>query len=423
MKGFSGRTLFITGYSPNTPELSAGGIYKRQQLLIEAIKKISTDIEILLYTHHQGQEISEAAERLIEEQLGSRWRGSFKVTLCQREAPTTCNSLWHRYIKPATSFFCLPGYASFSGSSQVAAFNACLERQPDYIFVHRLTCMPPLLLVGKKLPPVFLDLDDIEHVALVRSVSQPPLWMGKRLEYLQLPALMLGEWRAIRLSRKTFVCSERDRNLLKRLFRVTNVESIPNAVPIPDAQSLASAHNLLFLGNYRYPPNKIGAEFFLDYIWSRIRAAVPDAQVTIAGLGSDCIRHYQQPPDGVLFPGFVDDLDVLYADARIVICPILSGGGTRVKIMEAAAYGKPIVSTTIGAEGIELKNETEILLRDSPERFAAGCIDLLCDYERSCRIGEGARLANQERYEFSNIVNQLAQNLKSSISFLNEVID
>ncbi len=416
----SGRVLYVTHTLPSTPRLSAAGIARRQQLFIEAIKKVSTDIEILLYTHHQGQEVSEIAKHLIEAQLGSRWGGSFKVTLCRREAPTKYDSFWHHYIKPATSFFCLPGYANFSGSSQVEAFNVCLGRQPDYIFVHRLTCMPPLLLTSKKLPPVFLDLDDVEHVALTRSISQPPLWISKRLEYLQLPALMFGEWRAIRLSEKTFVCSGHDQNLLQRLFKVTNIESIPNVVPIPDAQPLASAQKLLFLGNYRYPPNRIGAEFFLDRIWPRIRTAVPDAQVTIAGLGSDCIRHYQQPPDGVFFPGFVDDLDALYADAKVVICPILSGGGTRVKIMEAAAYGKPIVSTTIGAEGIELKNETEILLRDSPENFAAGCIDLLTDYERACRIGEYARLASQERYEFSQIVGWLAQLLQSSINRANK---
>jgi glycosyltransferase involved in cell wall biosynthesis len=409
------RALFVAFTVPENAERSSSGFHRRQRLLIDAIKLASSEIEVLLYVQPGPDATTEAKRCEIEKRLNAIWEGKFEVTLCVREEPLVGGAFWQRYIRPALSFFSQPGYGSFSRPTQVDALNACLERQPDFVFVHRLLCTPPVLLTRKKLPPVFLDMDDIEHVAFARSIPQPPVWASKRLEYLQVPALMYGERLAIRRCEGTFVCSEIDRKKLQQLSSTDKVIAVPNAVAMhTNGLALTSSLTLLLLGDYSYAPNRLGAEFFIDKVWPRVIATVPGASITIAGLRSELISQSVAPPEGIDFPGFVTDLDAAYAGARIVVCPILSGGGTRVKVMEAAAYGKPIVATTIGAEGIDLANNIEIVLRDSPEAFAEACITLLQDYHKAAETGMRAAQAIEARYERSRVVTELARVLSRS---------
>lgn len=410
----SQRALFVATSVPENEQRSASGFHRRQRLLIDAIKSVCTDIEVLLYVLPGPEATSETTRQSIQERLCRLWEGRFTVTLCERERYSEGSTYWRQFFEPALSFFKQPDYATQAGERQVAALNACLERKPDFIFVHRLLSVPPVLLTREDLPPVFMDMDDVEHVAFIRSVAQPPMWPSKRLEYLRVPALMYGERQAIRRCAATFVCSETDRLKLQQLYSTRRVVAIPNAIAAKQqSDTLTDARTLLLLGDYSYAPNHAGAEFFIDKVWPRVIAAVPDARITIAGLRSELLRHASAPPPGINFPGFVTDLDAAYAAARIVVCPILSGGGTRVKIMEAAAYGKPIVSTTIGAEGIQLENEHEILLRDSPERFAEGCIQLLRDHAAAAAMGKRAAQAIQARYERSHVVAKLADMLQN----------
>lgn len=384
------------------------------QLLMDGIRQASHEIEILLYVRHD-EDTSDSRARFIEASLAATWGGSYQVTLCQSE-PRIANrdSLWQYYVKPVTNFLFLEDYAQLTGNGQIAALERCLTRQPEYVFVLRLKCMPPILLTKKKLPPVFMDLDDIEHLTLLRSIRQPPRWPGKWLQYLWVLALMKGEKASMKLTEKTFVCSEVDQGKLNRRFRLHNIEAIPNAIAVQKHVALTNAPSLLLLGQYNYLPNQIGAEFFLDKVWPIIKTAVPLAYLTVAGPNSQKIAHAEQPPAGVHFPGYVDGLDALYADTRVVVCPILSGGGTRVKIMEAAAYGKPVVTTSIGAEGIDLHNDKSILLRDDAEAFALACIALLEDKDLASRIGDCARRVITEKYERCAVINRLADYLRST---------
>lgn len=412
------RALFVTFAVPENPGISANGFHRRQRLLIDAIKATNADIEVLFYVQPELDDRDESLRLEIESRLNDLWEGRFRVTLCTREAirPERI-SWWQRYLLPALSFFRQSAYFSFSGPDQVVAFEDCLSRKPDFIFVHRLMCMPPVFLSRLKLPPVFLDLDDIEHVAFARSIAQPPNWASKRLEYLQLPALMNAERQAIHRCANTFVCSEHDRDKLKKVFRTSKVVAVPNAIALrPQRDSLTDKKSLLLLGDYRYGPNRIGAEFFIEKIWPRIVDIVPEARITIAGVRSDLIRQASAPPQGIDFPGFLPDLDAAYAGARVVVCPILSGGGTRVKIMEAAAYGKPVVATTIGAEGIDLLNDSEIFLRDRPDEYADACIELLQNHAKALETGRRAARAIEIRYDRSAVVSSLAGVLNESIS-------
>lgn len=107
------------------------------------------------------------------------------------------------------------------------------------------------------------------------------------------------------------------------------------------------------LGRVQLRAQSAGAEYLVHEIWPLVRQRLPSAQLRIAGKHCELIRGEGKPPEGVqAFWGFVPDLEDLYAQTRVVACPILSGGGTRIKIIEGALQGRPVASTTLGAEGL-----------------------------------------------------------------------
>jgi glycosyltransferase involved in cell wall biosynthesis len=191
------------------------------------------------------------------------------------------------------------------------------------------------------------------------------------------------------------------------------VVTIPNAVvAMPAAHGIDPAsRSLLFLATYAYGPNIAAADFLIRDVWPLVRAVRPDARLIIAGNKPDRISSFASRPPDVEFTGFVDDLDQLYRRVRIVCCSILSGGGTRLKILEAAARGKAIVSTMVGAEGLELRDGVEIILRDGARAFAGACVELLGDPARCDGLGVAARSAVERCYDRKRIVTLIKEEI------------
>jgi glycosyltransferase involved in cell wall biosynthesis len=256
-----------------------------------------------------------------------------------------------------------------------------------------------------------MDLDDVEHKAFVRRISQPPKWLGKKLFYLQLPALKAGERRALKIARKAFICSDLDKQYLAEKWGLRNLAVIPNSIHIPDAQDLTDEPVLLFLGAYGYRPNALAAEELVSRIWPRVRQRCPTARLLIAGANPEFIPTFGTPEPGVEYTGFAEDLDSLYSSTRVVCCPIRAGGGTRIKIIEAAAYGKPIVSTRIGAEGLDFIDGDEIFLRDDAQAFADACVDLIMDKNLSNASGRAARAKAEKMYERRSVIGQIQREI------------
>ena len=164
---------------------------------------------------------------------------------------------------------------------------------------------------------------------------------------------------------------------------------------------------MLFLGAYSYDPNIAAAEYLIRDVWPRLVGLCPKARLLIAGPGQEAIPSSQNPPAGVEFLGFVSDLNALYRRTRVVCCPIQTGGGTRIKILEAASYGIPVVSTPVGAEGIELTTDTEIVLRSNATDLAKACAELLEDYVLAHRIGAAARERVRALYTRDAVVSRI----------------
>jgi hypothetical protein len=407
--------LFISTHFPYDSQRSATGTYKRMRVFLDALKE-RVSLRLLFYyppyLNVDARSIEDAKATMRHE-----W-GLTDVDLVvskQEREPDDSKNLWDRYVLRAVSMHRQLGFVCTSGPEQLRIFERCLEDRPDFIFAHRLMAMCPALRTRRSLPPIFLDLDDVEHKAFYRDISQPPLWGTKRLYYLQLPAMLWGERRAIKLARKTFVCSTADQHYLGDTWRLPHVKAIPNSIHIPEPQAISDEPVLMFLGGYGYLPNAIAAEYLVLRIWPLIRREYPKSRLVIAGGSPERIACYGQPQTGVEYSGFVEDLDALYRRARVVCCPIRTGGGTRIKVIEAAAYGKPIVSTHVGAEGLEFEDGREILLRDEPQAFAEACIELFRNGSLSSSLGQAARAKAINLYDRQHVIQLIQQELFDSL--------
>jgi glycosyltransferase involved in cell wall biosynthesis len=409
------KALFVTTHFPPDIRQGTSGTFKRMRTIIDALRE-KASVRLLFYYIRELDFDAEAADRA-REALKSAWQfDDVDIRLCRQDPdPSHRGLLWGGHLSRTLSIHHQRGYVRTSGNAQLRAFEECLEDQPDFVFAHRLYAMCPILLTRRELPPVFMDLDDVEHRLFLRDILQPPIWLTKRLRYLQWPALLLGERRAIQLSRKTFVCSDLDAQYLEHKWGLLNVRVIPNSIRIPEVQPLSGRPVLLFLGLYAYNPNAVAAEHLITRIWPFIRAACPEATLLIAGAGPECIPPFTQRHPGVEYTGFVDDLDGLYRRSRVVCCPIQSGGGTRIKIIEAAAYGKPVVSTQAGAEGLDFVDGREILLRDNPRAFAETCIELLRDDAFCTSIGQAARTKAVARYDRESMIRLIQAEIFGSL--------
>lgn len=393
------KLLFVSDTFPRDIHSSTHGVFKRMRMFIDAIKGVADSVDMLFFVDPAVPLPSSYVE-IMETAFVRHWGISIKLFLCHR---ATAGSTPRPYAKIMDTFR-TDISTHLDGEKQLRAFEACLERKPDVLFIHKLESMTPALRTKRTLPPVFFDLDDIEHKAFIRSIRQPPYWRSKFLYYLKVPSLLLLERRAIKLASKTFVCSEQDRIYLAHTWRLPNMAVVPNAVSMPALHAAAPTPTLMFIGGYFYPPNAAAADFLVTRIWPLVKREINNAKLIIAGASPERTKCFHGGTEGVEYTGFVENLDELYRETRVVCCPILTGGGTRVKILEAAAYGKPIVATHIGAEGIEFEDGREILLRDDAGSFALACIELLREPALCDALGKAARGKVERLYHRDNVI-------------------
>lgn len=160
----------------------------------------------------------------------------------------------------------------------------------------------------------------------------------------------------------------------------------------------AGAPLLFFHGVLHYHPNTEAVRFIVAELLPRLLPRHPDARVVCAGMNPP--RYFSHP--AVVFPGLVEDLGEHIAAADLCLCPIESGGGTRLKLLEYYAAGKAVVSTTKGAEGLRSRHDLEVWVADGPDAFAEGVLRLLARPEERARLGAGAQRFAR-RYDWAEI--------------------
>lgn len=186
--------------------------------------------------------------------------------------------------------------------------------------------------------------------------------------------------------------SERDAAQLSEDYAVPEVSWVPTGVDTeffrPGRSTAIRPHELVFTGAMDWMPNEDAIIFMLEEILPRIRQQIPDVTLTV--VGRDPTTKLQRLVEGdsaVQITGRVEDVRPYMDRAAVYVIPIRVGSGTRLKVYEAMAMEKPIVSTTIGAEGLDVQDGKDILLRDSPSDFAQAVVELLEEPERGSELG------------------------------------
>ena len=219
------------------------------------------------------------------------------------------------------------------------------------------------------------------------------------------------------------VCSDEDGVVLQRICdSQLKWRTVPNGVAterisFDTSPEKSRSPRVLFCGTLSYRPNIEGLNWFCSQVWPLIRAKNSAAELVVVGRGyqAENFPGLQQLP-GVKLVGEVADVLPYYRECGVAICPLLSGSGTRLKILEAMSAGNPVVSTAIGCEGLQLQDGCEILLRNEPQSFADGVVDLMGCEEQFYRQRLAARVTAESRYDWRVVGNDLSKILLQSLS-------
>jgi glycosyltransferase involved in cell wall biosynthesis len=156
-------------------------------------------------------------------------------------------------------------------------------------------------------------------------------------------------------------------------------------------------------------PNQDGIQFFLSSIWNKVRALRPGATFVIVGKVSQEHKAAFEACAGVTCAGYVEDVRPHLSAASCCVVPLRVGGGTRLKILDAWAMGRPVVSTTIGCEGLSASDAQNIIMRDSPDDFAAAVCELLTRPDLGERLGTNARDTAERYYSWERVCQPLTE--------------
>jgi len=175
------------------------------------------------------------------------------------------------------------------------------------------------------------------------------------------------------------------------------------------------ARTMLFLGSFRHTPNQVALDWFTREVLPLVLAKLPDVRLLVAGSDPPPRHAFHDPANAIDLLGFVDDIQPLFATCAVFVCPIRSGSGVRVKLLEAFASGIPVVSTTLGAEGLARKTGEFCALADDPRGFADSVIRVLEDSAFATEIAARARLEVETNWDMPVITTRLVERYRALI--------
>ena len=245
-----------------------------------------------------------------------------------------------------------------------------------------------------------VDVDDMDTIILEREFHDMEMSYRKLTAYWDLVCLK-HYYRKLRPVRACFVAGEKDKDHLIRNRVNTDVFVVPNTYEVNGRilNSTSNSPEILFCGTLSYPPNHDALFYFCNQIFPTIRETIPEVNLTVIGKNATQEINHLGDQAGITVAGYVPCVDPYYEKTSIVVVPLLNGAGTRIKILEAMAFQRPVVSTSIGAEGLEVTNGKDIFIADKPMEFAQKCIELLRNPDERRRVIWNAYQLMKEKYD------------------------
>ncbi len=363
------KLLYISMHSPFGPQC---GAQKRSLQIFRALQQIGdTSIAIACW-----RDMSEEEIWLLSSQCLSLMHWNLeKSPLCGIQ-DRLCREISAEYLN--TDGFSVPSDAK-------AAIGHAID-QHDLVWVHSIRLANAFR--RWQWPCSVVDIDDIPsflaktHLKTSNSVfgrakSMHQIWQWRRRERLIFDRFSVAA-----------VCSDDDKRYLGYDPRICVIPNGFDTSRLRGTMPMENRPRLGMIGSFTFRPNIDGVQWFLRQVWPNVLSRVPAAELRLIGQGGDDRRSFGGPQ--VTGLGFVDDPTEEIGSWSGMIVPIRIGGGTRVKIAEGFARGCPVIATSLGAYGYAVEHRREMLLADTPEAFAAACVEVLTDAPLRDRLTRAA---------------------------------
>jgi glycosyltransferase involved in cell wall biosynthesis len=231
-----------------------------------------------------------------------------------------------------------------------------------------------------------------------------------------------GQWRKMERFEKemcrrfdaVIAVSAEDRDQMRDEYGVNAVFEVPTGVDTeffrPTGKENLDPHNVVFTGSMDWLPNEDAIRYYTDQIMPMVRRSIPDATLTVVGRNPyPSLLELSRRDPSIIVTGRVDDVRPYMERAAAYVVPLRIGGGTRLKIYEAMAMEKAIVSTTVGAEGLPVSDGKELRIADTPEKFAASVVELLTNAEAARKLGQEAARVVREKFGWNGVAKRFAE--------------
>lgn len=281
------------------------------------------------------------------------------------------------------------------------------ENEFDIVQLEGLYLLPYLLTIRKfSNAKIVLRAHNIEHLIWERNskMAKP----GAKKWYLQNLASRMKEFEIYNLNScdALIPISTVDAAKFVELGCKLPLHTCPVGIPLDDMAEMDDPPTLCYLGSMDWAPNREGVEWFLDYVWPKVNSQFPELKFYVAGRNFPSDFPEKDYPQ-VEIVGEVENSRAFLRSKTMMVVPLFSGSGIRVKILEAMAEGRPVISSTIGAEGINAVDGAHLLIADTPDAFARQIRRLLKDKDEARRMGMHARAFIRENYDNRKLVSDL----------------
>ena len=291
----------------------------------------------------------------------------------------------------------------------------------DIVHVEGIELAPYLDVIEAARPQPLVVFDDhnceylLQQRVFLTDLRVPARWLGAAYSFVQWRRLRRYEAQVCRRAGRVLAVSDADAAALQKLVPGLDVTVIPNGIDtqvytptLPRSHTLIPPYphtpTLVFTGTMDFRPNVDAVLWFAREVLPRVQAAVTEVHFFVVGQRPHRRLDVLRGNPAVTLTGWVEDTRPYIAQAAVYVAPLRMGGGTRLKLLEAMAMGKAVVTTRLGAEGYPVADGRELLLVDTPADFAATVVALLRAPERRIELGRTARAFVEQRYDWRVIV-------------------
>lgn len=292
------------------------------------------------------------------------------------------------------------------GSPKMAETIADMVRKDRYDFViAEYSVMGQFLHKNPLLPPVrrIMSVHECYYLARHKAYRHNRVGFEKLKEAINLKGLKKYEFDMYRNADKVLVLTPQGKKELLEICPELDIAVVPHGVDVENFSFSGLEEKekaIIFVGNYLHYPNADAVLHFHSEIWPLLKSRLPEVKFYVVGQGPPPEVQNLSQDEAITVTGRVDDVRPFLKKGRVFICPVRLGGGFRGKILEAMAIGRPVVSTSLGAEGVPAHQRENIILADNPEDFAQGVEDLMTDDKLFERIRTNARKLVEEKYSW-----------------------